>query len=334
MTRHDTPVELLQSQEIQPIFLTLLLLARCHDVLSGIMALSRCYPNVPVNNYEQLRELLQLLKNPEERSNEQQQEIQCQCLRLILQLLKNPEERSNEQQERLKNELSKLLPNLTGFRKRRDPNILDADFDGLVQEAYLGFFKTFPRLLHQLDLENTADDELRERVVKRFNQIIKLKVFDYYRERGRQPLTFSSDAPIKSKKGEIFDTEGVSDDTTEIGLDQLIEQEQAKNQQCVVRKLWQYIEEDPDRIFRDSYPDEKIDKSRPKTKENLRPRVDANSQIIALRSLLKEPPDQLSMIAKELDIKEQTLYSHRKIKTLPLLRETALKFGFQPEDLK
>ncbi|MEG3929541.1 hypothetical protein [Microcoleus sp. D3_18a_C4] len=332
MTRHDTPVEPLPGLvpvattfnlwlhwELKPISLTLLLLARYCAIFSGIIELSPCH-NVPVNNYEKLRELLQLLKNPEERSkrsNEQQEEIQCQCLRLILQLLKNPEERSNEQQERLKNELSKLLPNLTGFRKRRDFNILDADFDGLVQEAYLGFFKTFSRFLHQLDLENTADDELRKRVVKRLNQIIKLKVVDYYRQRGRQPFTFSSDAPQTSREGEDFDSEGVLDDTTETGIEQLIEQEQSKNKQRIGRKLWQYIEDDPDGKLRNSYPDNK---------------PEANCQVLARRLLLKDPPDKFSVIAKELNINYQTFKSHWKRTGLPLVKEIALKFGYQPEE--
>ncbi len=338
MTRHNAPVEFLESQEFTPISLTLFLLAHYCAIFSGIMELSRCYPNAPVNKDEQLRELLQLLKNPEERSNEQQEEIQCQCLRLIFQLLKNPEERSNEQHERLKNELFKLLPNLTGFRKRRDPNILDADFDGLVQEAYLGFFKTFSKFLHQLDLENTADDELRKRIVKQFHQIIRFKVFDYYRQRGRQPFTFSYDAPQTSIKGEDFDSEGVLDDTTEIGLDKLIEQEQAKNRQCIGRKLRQYIEEDPRGELRNSYPNEIIDKSRSKTPENLRPRPDANSHVLALRLLLKEPPDDLSAIARELKVNDQTLYSHwkraRKKLVKQLATRIAIECGYQPEDLQ
>ena len=331
MTRHDTPVDFLESQEIQPIFLTLLLLARCHDVLSGIMALSRCYPNVPVNNYEQLRELLQLLEKSPEGSLEKQ-ELQDKSLRLILQLLKNPEETSNEQHERLKNELFKLLPKLPGFRKRRDPNILDADFDGLVQEAYLGFFKTFPRLLHQLDLENTADDELRKRIVKWFNRIIQNKVCDYYRQLKRQPIPVSLDASNISEEGKEFNLGGVADDTTQIGIEQLIEQEQAKKMKDIGRKVRQYIEEDPTGELQSSYPNEKIDKNRPNTSDNSRPRPDANCHVLAQRLLLKDPPDDLSAIAREFKISRPTLDSQWKRKGQEHVKKMATNFGYEPEN--
>jgi hypothetical protein len=244
--------------------------------------------------------------------------------------LKDSEKGSHEQ-KRLTNELSRLIPQLTGFRKTRDanPNI---DFEGAVNEAYGGFFKTFPTFLHQLDLDNNPE-QLRERLVRRFNQIIKHKLADQYRKLNQQPFTVSLNAPIKSKKGEDFDSEGVPDDTTEIGIEQLIEREQAQNRQHIGRKVWQYIEEDPERTLRDSYPNEKIDDSRPNTPENRRPRPDANSHVLALRLLLKEPPDKLSVIAKELDINYQTLHSHWKREGLPLVREMALKL-YQPEELQ
>jgi len=326
MTRHDAPVEPLQSLdsvaasfnlwllpvtggEFKPICLHLLLLTRYSAIFSGIIPFSRCYPNVPVNNDEQLRELLQLLKDSEKGSHEQ---------------------------KRLTNELSRLIPQLTGFRKTRDanPNI---DFEGAVNEAYGGFFKTFPTFLHQLDLDNNAE-QLRERLVRRFNQIIKHKLADQYRKLNQQPFTVSLNAPIKSKKGEDFDSEGVPDDTTEIGIEQLIAREQAQNRQHIGRKLWQCIEDDPTGELRNSYPNEKIDDSRPNTPENRRPRPDANSHVLALRLLLKEPPDKLSVIARELNIDYQTLNSHWKRTGKELVKQLASKIaiecGYQPEDLQ
>ncbi|MEZ2234186.1 hypothetical protein [Microcoleus sp.] len=301
MTRHDTPVEPLPGLvpvaasfnlwlhwELKPISLTLFFLARYSDIFSGIIELSRCDSNVPVNTDEQLRELLQLLKDSQQGSQEQ---------------------------ERFKNQLCKLIPDLPGSRKYREPDP-KIDFDGAVNEAYGGFFKTLPIFLRGIDLDNIADDVLRTRVVKRFNQIIQNKVCNQYRKLKRQPFTFSLDAPNKSKTGEEFDAEGMADDTTEVGIEQLIEEEQSKNQQRIGRELWQYIEDDPDGKLRNSYPSDK---------------PDANSQLLA-RRLLKDPPDKLSVIARELNIKYQTLNSHWKRASLPLLKEIVLEFGYQPEE--
>ncbi|XZN92338.1 MAG: hypothetical protein ACM65M_05680 [Microcoleus sp.] len=301
MTRHDTPVEPLPGlvpvatnfnlwppSELKPISLTLFFLARYSDIFSGIIELSPCHTNVPVNNDEQLRELLQLLKDSQQGS---------------------------QKQERFKNQLCKLIPDLPGSRKYREPDP-KIDFDGAVNEAYGGFFKTLPIFLRGIDLDNIADDVLRTRVVKRFNQIIQNKVCNQYRKLKRQPFTFSLDAPNKSKTGEEFDAEGMADDTTEVGIEQLIEREQAKNQRRIGRQLWQYIEDDPDGKLRNSYPSDK---------------PDANSQVLA-RRLLKDPPDKLSVIARELNIKYQTLNSHWKRASLPLLKEIVLEFGYQPEE--
>jgi hypothetical protein len=308
MTRHDAPVEPLAGlvpvaasfnlwlhSELKPISLTLLLLARYSAIFSGIMELSPCHTNVPVNTDEQLRELLQLLKDSQQGS---------------------------QKQERFKNQLCKLIPDLPGSRKYREPDP-KIDFDGAVNEAYGGFFKTLPTFFREIDLDNIADDVLRTRVVKRFNKIIKLKILDQYRKLKRQPFTFSLDAPNKSKKGEDFDSEGMADDSTEVGIEQLIEEEQAKNQQRIGLQLWQYIEDDPDGKLRNCYPDNK---------------PEANCQVLARRLLLKNPPDSLSVIAKELDINYQTLNSHwnnrnrKDLKGLPLLKKIALEFGYQPEE--
>jgi len=204
---------------------------------------------------------------------------------------------------------------LPGSRKYREPDP-KIDFDGSLNEAYGGFFKTLPIFFRGIDLDNIADDVLRTRVVKRFNQIIQNKVCNQYRKLERQPFTFSLDAPTKTKTGEKFDAEGVADDTTEVGIEQLIEREQSKNKQRIGRQLWQYIEDDPDGKLRNSYPSDK---------------PDANSQLLA-RRLLKDPPDKLSVIARELNIKYQTLNSHWKRASLPLLKEIVLEFGYQPEE--
>ncbi|MEG3988302.1 hypothetical protein QUA13_14325 [Microcoleus sp. S28C3] len=318
MTRHDTPVEPLAGLvpvaasfslllpptgwELKPISLTLLLLARYSAIFPGIIELSRCHQNVPVNTDEQLRQLLQLLKDSPEGSKEQ---------------------------ERLKNQLCQLIPDLPGIRKHPYPNI---DLEEMMQEAYWGFIKTLSAFLRGIDLDNLAADVLRTRVVQRFNKTLKNKVYDQYRRMQQQIFTISFDAPITSNPGEKFEAQEPIDHTTKNGIEQLIEREQAENKQRIGRKLWQCIEDDPTGELRNSYPNEKIDKKKPNNPENRRPRPDANSHVLALRLLLQDPPDKLSEIARELNIDYQTLNSHWKRNGLALVKEIALKLGYQPEE--
>jgi len=318
MTRHDTPVEPLAGLvpvaasfnlllpptgwELKPISLTLLLLAGYSPIFPGIIELSRCHPNVPVNTDEQLRQLLQLLKDSQEGSKEQ---------------------------ERLKNQLCQLIPHLPGIRKHPYPNI---DLEEIMQEAYCGFLKTLSVFLRGIDLDNLAADVLRARVVQRFNKTLKNKVYDQYRRMQQQIFTVSFDAPITSNRGEKFEAQEPIDHTTKNGIEQLIEREQAQNKQRIGRKLWQCIEDDPTGELRNSYPNEKIDKKKPNNPENRRSRPDANSHVLALRLLLQDPPDKLSKIATELNIDYQTLNSHWKRTGLALVKEIALKFGYQPEE--
>jgi hypothetical protein len=101
------------------------------------------------------------------------------------------------------------------------------------------------------------------------------------------------------------------------GLDAYIERLQTESTQTIGLTLECYIEQDPD---------QKLQKS------HLRQHPDCNSQMLAQRLLLKHPPDKLTDIQREFDVNYQTLNSHWKSKTLPLLRDLAHKFGYQPPE--
>jgi hypothetical protein len=102
------------------------------------------------------------------------------------------------------------------------------------------------------------------------------------------------------------------------GLTVYIEKQQAKALQDCALKLELYIETDPD---------DKLRKSHPRNFPN------CNSQLLAQRMLLKHPPDKLSEISREFTINYQVLNSHWKRKTLPLLRELAIQFGYSNPEL-
>jgi hypothetical protein len=90
-------------------------------------------------------------------------------------------------------------------------------------------------------------------------------------------------------------------------------QQQSKALQDCALKLELYIETDPDYELRNSHP---------------RNFSGCNSQLLTQRMLLKHPPDTLAEISREFAIDYQTLNSHWKRKTLPLLRELAIRFGY------
>jgi hypothetical protein len=100
------------------------------------------------------------------------------------------------------------------------------------------------------------------------------------------------------------------------GLETYIEKLQTEATQAVGLALETYIEQDPDR---------KLQKS------HLRQQPECNSQMLAQRILLKHPPDKLTDIARDFNANYQTLNSHWKLKTLPLLRDLAIEFGYQSQ---
>ena len=101
------------------------------------------------------------------------------------------------------------------------------------------------------------------------------------------------------------------------GLDDYIKRLQDENTQKIGLALEIYIEQDPDR---------KLQKS------HLRQNPECNSQMLAQRILLKHPPDKLTDIARDFSANYQTLNSHWKLKTLPLLRDLAIEFGYQSSE--
>jgi hypothetical protein len=103
------------------------------------------------------------------------------------------------------------------------------------------------------------------------------------------------------------------------GLDTYIAKLQTEATQTVGLALETYIEQDPDQKLRKSHPSQ---------------HPECNSQMLTQRLLLKHPPDKLADIARNFNANYQTLNSHWKGKTLPLLRDLAIEFGYQsPENL-
>lgn len=148
---------------------------------------------------------------------------------------------------------------------------------------------------------------------------------DSNRQRGRFELSLDesiSDADGEnttwseqvSEQGQLLGTR--SNPYVLSGLEIYLEQLQQQEQQCLVVKLANYIEQDPDNLLRKCHP---------------RNHLECNAQVMCQKSLFifKNPPDTIADIAREYQINYQTLRSHWKSKVKPLLQEVAIQLGYQ-----
>lgn len=98
-------------------------------------------------------------------------------------------------------------------------------------------------------------------------------------------------------------------------LDLKIAQLQEAEQRRQTKAIIHYIEQDPNCQLTQCHP---------------RQYPQCHCQVLTLRLLLKEPPETIADLARDFGINNQTLYSHWKLKCLPLLQEIARRFGSQP----
>ncbi|MEA5605858.1 helix-turn-helix domain-containing protein [Nostoc sp. UHCC 0252] len=95
-------------------------------------------------------------------------------------------------------------------------------------------------------------------------------------------------------------------------LDIKIAQIQEVERQSLGKRIWQYIEQDEEGKLTASHP---------------RKNPECHCHLLAMRLLLEQPPHKIADIARELNISNQTLYSHWKKNCLPLLKEIGMNFG-------
>ncbi|NEO87436.1 MAG: hypothetical protein F6J87_24725 [Spirulina sp. SIO3F2] len=134
-----------------------------------------------------------------------------------------------------------------------------------------------------------------------------------FKRQARQP-PLSLDRPIRSDSDVTF-AEQLPAPTLTTLADQIARAQQEVQRTTLAANLQDYIQRDPEATLQTCHP-----KAHPQ----------ANAQILALRLLLKDPPDSLAKIARELTINYHTLNWHWQRKALPLLRAIALDWGYQP----
>lgn len=130
--------------------------------------------------------------------------------------------------------------------------------------------------------------------------------------------TYSLDRPLADETGftlldQLSET-GLSTPSLS-GIEGYIEQLQNQENQRIALEIERLIESDPHFKLRTLYP---------------QARPDCNCHKLSQKLLLKNPPDKLAPLARELNINYQTLVSHFKRVCLPCLRKMAIELTPRP----
>lgn len=149
------------------------------------------------------------------------------------------------------------------------------------------------------------------------NGYLKWRIKDLYTPDSK--YTISLDRPIRNYEGDETTLLNILPDrqSPSITLDLLdikIAKIQEVERQCLGDRIRQYIEQDEEGKLTASHP---------------RKNPECHCQLLAMRLLLEQPPHKIADLARELNISNQTLYSHWKKNCLPLLREIGTNFGYE-----
>lgn len=150
---------------------------------------------------------------------------------------------------------------------------------------------------------------IQQSLTRWINRYLSRRIRDLYRlEARRNQLRLDSEIDNSVKNLQLsginFSVPG--------GIDSYIEKLEQQEIQQIYLELERYIEEDPQRILRSCHP------------WNY---PDCNGQFLSKKLLLKDPPDRLADISRELGIKYQIIYDHWIRKCKPLLRTIAVSLG-------
>jgi Fic family protein len=144
------------------------------------------------------------------------------------------------------------------------------------------------------------------------NGYLKWRIKDLYTLENQYAI--SLDRLISNDDGSTIT---LLEQVTTITLDLLevkIVQIQEEECQRLGQKVRQYIQQDQERKLTSCHP---------------RKHPECNCQLLVQRLLLQQPPEKIADIARELDVNNQTVYSHWKKNCIPLLQEIGRRFGYQ-----
>jgi hypothetical protein len=203
------------------------------------------------------------------------------------------------------NKLLVVVQQLPGIKK-------DSHQDYL--EALNKTWEWFCRSIDKFDKSKVASGEsLKVSLVRWINGYLKWRIKDLYASDVN--YTISLDQEITNNEGSKVTKLDILPDGqfNNITLD-LLDIKIAQIQQCS-RQRW------GQRIIQWIEQDEKRQLSRCYTRKN----TECNCHFLAKRLLLAKPSHKIADIARELNVSNQTIYSHWKKKCLPLLKEIGMK---------
>ena len=211
------------------------------------------------------------------------------------------EEGTPERQKAL-NKLLMIVQQLPGIKKDGHQDYLEA------------LNKTWEWVCRSIDkFKVNPGDSLQNSLVKWINGYLKGRTKDLYASDSH--YTISLDQPISNDEGSkvtrldiLADSQGESTslDLLDIKIAEIHKQE---------KKTWgervaKFIEQDTGNELK---------------RRCIRNNAECNCQLLAQRLLLTKPSHKIADIARELNVSNQTIYSHWKKKCLPLLKEIGMK---------
>lgn len=177
------------------------------------------------------------------------------------------------------------------------------------------------RKICEFEVRSRSDSQgvspsLQQSLIIWINGYLKWRIKDLYTPDSK--YTISLDKITRNHEGEETTLLNILPDSRSPSislnlLDIKIAQIQENERQQLGKTIGQYIEQDEQGKLKASH---------------LRKNPECNCHLLSMRLLIQNPPHKIADIARELNISNQTLYSHWRNNCLPLLREIGINFGY------
>ena len=187
--------------------------------------------------------------------------------------------------------------------------ILIQQLPGIYHVSHQDYPEAYNRTLEwvckNIDRFEPTTDSVAKSLIIWINGYLKWRIRDLYvSDNSYDPLRVY---PSPKNNQEIDLIANIADSQISLSLlDIQIAQMQAEQKENTGKAIADYIKQDLDKNLTTTHP---------------RKHPQCNCHCLAIRLLLKQPPQKVSEIARELKVNNQTLYSHWKQKCLPLLQE-------------
>jgi hypothetical protein len=186
------------------------------------------------------------------------------------------------------------------------------------QDYLLALNQTWEWMSRNIDEFRASTNSLEHDLVKWINGYLYWRIRDIYTTLAlpdRQHLSLNEEVFHQGETYLDLLSESGFGDLTLDNLNAHIASLQQQEHREIAARIEAWIQLDPDGQLRSCYPKD---------------RANCNCQLLGDRIIVKDPPDSLTALAKELDIPYQTLVAHWKRRCLPILQIQAKIFGYEP----